>query len=115
MATHLAGLLASPVQVAKLVAADGAAVQRPGNRVSIDGDTALIGVPYVDVDGKTDQGAGRHLRPSQPRRAECSWGQVAKLTAPDGGSLRDLFGNVALSARPPTASSSAFHPLARGS
>ena len=88
-----ASLPDDPVQVAKLLASDGAPYSGLGNWVAIDGDTAIAGAPYTDVDGKTDQGAAYIYY--RNRGGPNAWGQVAKLTAPDGG-VRHLFGTVAL-------------------
>ena len=76
--------------------------------MSVDGDTALIGAPYVDVDGKTDQGAAYIYY--RNRGGPNAWGQVAKLTAPDGG-VRHLFGTVALNGDTAVVGA----PFARGS
>lgn len=86
-------IYAIPVQVAKLVASDGAPNSGLGNYVSISGDTALIGAPYVDMGGNTDQGAAYIFYRDQG--GPDAWGQVARLTEPDGG-WRDFFGSVAL-------------------
>lgn len=88
-----AGLPDGPVQVAKLVASDGAPSSLLGASVSISGDTALIGAPYADIGGNTDQGAAYIFY--RDRGGPDAWGQVAKLIAPDGG-WRHLFGIVAL-------------------
>ena len=74
-----AGLPDGPVQVAKLVAADGAPSSGLGNWVTINGDTAIIGAPYADVGGNTDQGAAYIFY--RDRGGPGAWGQVAKLTA----------------------------------
>ena len=71
--------------MAKLSAADAAAMDWLGMSVTLSGDTAIIGAPGADVVGNTDQGAAYVFY-----RDQCSpdaWGQVAKLTAADG--LRD--------------------------
>jgi VCBS repeat-containing protein len=74
-------------QVAKLTAADGSTSF--GVSVSLDGDTAVVGAMYATVGGNYDQGAGfifyRH------QGGPDMWGQVAKLTAADGGA-GDYFG-----------------------
>ncbi len=88
-----ASLPDGPVQVAKLLASDGAPYSGLGNWVAIDGDTAIAGAPYADVDGKTDQGAAYIYY--RNRGVPNAWGQVAKLTAPDGG-VGDYFGTVAI-------------------
>ncbi len=88
-----AGLPDGPVQVAKLVASDGAPYSGLGGWVSIDGDTAIAGAPYTDVDGKPDQGAAYIYYRNQGGSG--AWGQVARLTAPDGAA-GDYFGTVAI-------------------
>jgi hypothetical protein len=89
-----AGLPDGPVQVAKLVASDGAPSSTLGRGVSLEGDTAIVGAPYADVDGIADQGAAYIYY--RNRGGPDAWGQVAKLTASDGATY-ELFGSVALS------------------
>jgi hypothetical protein len=89
-----AGLPDGPVQVAKLVAADGAPSSLLGASVSISGDTALIGAPYADIGSNPDQGAAYIYY--RNRGGPDAWGQVVKLTASDGATY-ELFGSVALS------------------
>ena len=89
-----AGLPDGLVQVAKLVAADGAPSSLLGASVSISGDTALIGAPYADIGSNPDQGAAYIYY--RNRGGPDAWGQVVKLTASDGATY-ELFGSVALS------------------
>ncbi len=69
-------------QVGKLTAADGAAGDGLGDSVSVDGDTAVVGAGEADVGGNDDQGAAYVFYRNQG--GADAWGQVAKLTAPDG-------------------------------
>jgi len=88
-APDLLALLA--VQQAQLTASDGAADAWFGNAVAISGDTAVVGAPYHDVGGNTDQGAAYVFV-----RSGTTWSQQAWLTASDGAAS-DLFGcSVAL-------------------
>jgi hypothetical protein len=99
MLVALAGLpraahAAPPVPVAKLVAAGGAPNDGFGNWVSLDGNTAIAGAPYTDVDGRAEQGAAYVYYRDQG--GPNAWGQVARLIASDGEAY-DYFGSVALS------------------
>ena len=67
-------------EVAKLTAGDGAAGDWFGNSVSISGDTAIVGATADDDKGK-DSGSAYIFRDTG-----VGWQQVAKLTAPYGGS-----------------------------
>jgi hypothetical protein len=71
-------------QQAKLTAADGAAQDRFGNSVAVDGGTAVIGA-YED--GYASGSAYVFVR-----AADGTWSQQAKLTAADGAAY-DRFGN----------------------
>ena len=73
------------VQIAKLTANDGAAVDRFGASVDVDGETAVVGA-FLHDDLGTDSGAAYVFR-----RIGSAWQQVAKLTASDGVAS-DLFG-----------------------
>ena len=73
-------------QQAKLLSDDGAELDRFGYRVSISGDTALIGAHYRDDNG-TNSGAAYVFT-----RSEGVWTQQAKLLASDGAA-HDWFGN----------------------
>ena len=78
-------------QQAKLTAPDGAEGDYFG-RVSVSGDTAVIGA-YVDDDKGEDSGSAYVF----VRAADGTWSQQAKLTAPDGAA-QDYFGaTVAMS------------------
>lgn len=76
-------------QVAKVIAADGAANDYFGESVSISGDTVLVGAYLADFDGNSNQGAAYVFYRDQG--GPDTWGQVAKLTAADGAA-GDLFG-----------------------
>lgn len=80
-------------QTAKLVAADGAGYDNFGWSVALHGTRALIGAPYADVAGHTDQGAAYVFDYDGT-----AWTQTRKLSAADGAA-DDGFGRaVALSA-----------------
>src|SRR3989304_1057522 len=72
-------------QQAKLTAGDGAAFDYFGERVSVDGDTALV-VAMFDDDKGTDSGSAYVFV-----RSGTTWSQQAKLTAGDGAA-GDQFG-----------------------
>ena len=72
-------------QVAKLTAADGAAVDLFGYSVSIDGDTVVIGA-YEDDDDGTSSGSAYVFTRVTAGDLASGWAQVAKLTA--GTALR---------------------------
>jgi hypothetical protein len=78
---------ASPVDPAKLLAADGAAYDFFGREVAIDGDTVVVGAPQDDDKG-TDSGSAYVFV-----RTGATWTQQAKLTAPDGAA-GDYFGTA---------------------
>jgi hypothetical protein len=73
-------------QQAKLTAADGANSDQFGISVALDGDTALVGANYTEIDGTAYQGSAYVFF-----RSGTSWMQQAKLTAADG-SLYDVLG-----------------------
>jgi len=78
-------------QQAQLVAADGASQDRFGYSVALDGETALVGAPYDDVDSDVNQGSAYVFV-----RSGTSWSQQAQLIA-SGGASQDRFGySVAL-------------------
>ena len=78
-------------QQAQLVASDGAPDDRFGGAVALDGETALVGVPYDDVDSDVNQGSAYVFV-----RSGTSWSQQAQLIA-SGGASQDRFGySVAL-------------------
>lgn len=73
----------------KLTASDGAANDQFGYSVGINGETVIIGAPYVTVGGNANQGAAYVFV-----RSGTSWPQHAKLTASDGG-VNSWFGSSA--------------------
>jgi len=81
-------------QVRKLTAADGAAGDIFGHRVSLSGDTLVVGARWADVGGNSGQGAAYVFYRDQG--GPDAWGQVKKLTASDGAA-GDEFGEVSLS------------------
>ena len=82
-------------QVAKLTAADGAALDWFGWSVSISGETALVGAPYAAADGNSAQGAAYVF--SRDQGGARGWGQVAKLAAADGAAYDFLGISTAIS------------------
>ncbi len=84
---------ATPIEEAKLLAADAAAGDQFGYSVSLSGDTAVIGARFDsdDVNGLESGSAYVFIRTGT------TWSQQAKLTAHDG-EARDWFGvRVAIS------------------
>ncbi len=82
------------IQQAKIMAADGVAGDECGYAAALssDGNTALIGAPYADLSGSSNQGAAYVFTRSGDR-----WSQQQKLTAEDFAG-NDIFGySVALS------------------
>ena len=77
-------------QVAKLTAGDGAADDRFGISVSIDGDTMVIGANGDDDKGNNAGSAYVFMR-ATAGDITSGWTQVAKLTA-DDGAADDQFG-----------------------
>jgi len=77
----------SPVEVAKLVAADGGEGDQFGYHVAISGDTALVGVRFDDDDTNGLESGSAYVF----TRSGTTWSQQARLTAADG-SDRDWFG-----------------------
>ena len=72
---------------------DGAAGDRFGSSMALDGDTLIIGAPAANVGANSDQGAAYVFV-----RSSGVWTEQAKLTAP-GGAANDQFGSsVAISA-----------------
>lgn len=83
----------TPVEVAKLLAADGATGDQFGYSVAISGDTALIGARFDDDDVNGLESGSAYVF----TRSGTIWSQQAKLTAADGAA-RDWFGvRVAIS------------------
>jgi hypothetical protein len=66
-------------QQAHLTASDGAAHDGFGDSVALSGDTALVGSPFNEVDGKTLQGSAYVFT-----RTGTAWTEQAQLTAADG-------------------------------
>ncbi len=77
---------------AKVSASDGAAQDRFGASVAIDGDTALIGANFANVGGNERQGAAYVFV-----RNGSNWTQQAKLVVGDGQTYQQAGGKVALS------------------
>ena len=80
----------TPVEVAKLMAEDGARNDFFGFSIALSDDTALIGA-LRDDDNGVDAGSAHVLT-----RIGNSWSQQAKLTAADGAAGDEFGGNVAL-------------------
>jgi hypothetical protein len=76
-------------QVAKLTANDGTAYDFLGISTSLNGSTAMVGAHGAAVGGRDWQGAGYVFYRNQG--GADAWGQVARLTVPDGEG-RDRFG-----------------------
>ena len=76
------------VQEKELTASDGLTLDRFGWAVSVnrDGNILVVGAPYVNVGGRSEQGAAYVFV-----RKERRWIQEAKLLAPDGAA-GDRFG-----------------------
>ena len=74
-----------PTEIAKLLAEDGAAYDRFGWTVSIDGETALVGARWDEDNGSNSGSAYVFTRSGD------TWTQQAKLL-PDDGEPNDLFG-----------------------
>jgi hypothetical protein len=89
------------VQVAKLLASDGAVKSFFGSSVaaSSDGSTVVVGAPGATIAGRADQGAAYVF--VRPAGGWASATQTAKLTASDGAvddELGGFFGGIAVSA-----------------
>jgi hypothetical protein len=83
----------TPVEVAKLLADDGATNDFFGFSVALSGDTAVIGALRDDNDvNGVDSGSAYVFT-----RAGANWSQQAKLTAADGAANDTFGGNVAIS------------------
>ena len=82
---------ANRTQTAKLKASDGAADDRFGTSVAIDGDTIVAGAPQDDVGSTGDQGSAYTFARSGGDRT-----QTAKLTASDGAEGDVLGASVAI-------------------
>jgi hypothetical protein len=77
------------IEIQKLLASDGAAMDHFGRFVSLDGDTALIGVECDDDNGENFGNSGSAYIFI---RSGTTWTQQAKLLASDGGG-GDYFGS----------------------
>jgi hypothetical protein len=75
------------VQVAKLTAADGAAGDRFGASIAIDGDRIVVGSPLADIGGAANRGAVYVF----DNVGGNTWIESAKVTAGDGAA-EDRFG-----------------------
>lgn len=77
--------------VKKLVSFDGAASDRFGDAVAVDGDLVVVGAPLAEFAAQTDRGAAYVFRRNQGGMD--NWGLVTKLLAPDGA-VEDHFGSA---------------------
>ena len=75
----------------KFAAADGAASDAYGRSVALSGDTAVVGSPLADVNGKTDQGVAYVYL-----YKDGAWTPQAKLIAPDIDTNRQFGYTVAI-------------------
>ncbi len=73
---------------AKLIPSDGAAGDRFGSSVAVDGDTVVVGAPYDDLDG-WDFGSAFVFE--RDHGGPGNWGEVVKLVA-SNGTAHDTFG-----------------------
>ncbi|MBN2106639.1 MAG: cadherin-like domain-containing protein [Deltaproteobacteria bacterium] len=81
---------------AKLIASDGAANDRLGSSVAVNGDAVVVGAHYAAISGQARGAAYVFMKPAAGWSGNPS--ETAKLTAADG-QLEDYFGKtVALSA-----------------
>ncbi|MGX9725867.1 MAG: thrombospondin type 3 repeat-containing protein [Candidatus Electronema sp. VV] len=87
LAVSAAQAAIDPAMVQKLLAEDGAADDRFGLSVAVDGDTAVIGAIYDDDKGSNSGSAYVFVR-----TADGTWSQKAKLIAEDGAA-GDYFGS----------------------
>src|SRR5215470_4422813 len=81
-------------QEARLTANDGAAEDRLGSAVAIDGDTAIVGAPEADIGGDVGQGAAYIFT-----RSGQTWTQQQRLEVNSGdgfGYAVDISGNTAV-------------------
>src|SRR5215471_13162596 len=74
--------IAAITQAAKLTAFDGAAKDRFGSSISIDGDTVVIGAAEHKVGANNSQGAAYVF--SRNQGGADQWGLLKQLTASDG-------------------------------
>ena len=87
---HLAAGSLTPSQVKKLVASDGATGDASGISVAVSGDTVVVGTYHATVGGNLQRGAA-YIYARNRGGASDHWGEVKKLTAPDGAAY-DYFG-----------------------
>ncbi len=78
-------------QQQKLVAADGAAGERFGRSVALDGETALVGAYWAVLGGTFAQGSAYIFT-----RSGTSWSQQQKLVAADGAAQDFFFFGIAV-------------------
>ena len=81
-------------QVAKLTANDGAANDKSGYSVAVDGDTIVIGA-HLNYNDGTRGGSVYVFTRDTPGYLASGWTQIAKLTASDGAELDYLGEKVA--------------------
>lgn len=79
-------------QTSRLAATDPAPNDRTGASLALDGDTAVLGAPDDDVDGRSDQGSALVFV-----RSGDAWTQQTRLVAPDGATSDNAGIAVALS------------------
>jgi hypothetical protein len=82
-------------QMAELVASDGVPSDEFGFHSAVAGSLCIIGAPSVDIEGQVNQGAAYVF--ARDRGGPDTWGQVKKLTAPDGVGVYHFGGSVAVS------------------
>jgi uncharacterized repeat protein (TIGR01451 family) len=70
---------------------DGAAGDRFGSAVSVDGDTAVVGSPLHDTAAGTDAGSAYVFV-----RTGTTWSEQQELTASDGASFAEFGGSVSI-------------------
>ncbi|MBC7796563.1 MAG: hypothetical protein H7Z37_06805 [Pyrinomonadaceae bacterium] len=78
------------MQEAKLLASDGATLDRFGFSAALDGTTAIIGAYNADISGNADAGAAYIFNRSVTMTG-ATWTQTQKLTA-DDNAANDTFG-----------------------
>jgi hypothetical protein len=89
---------ATMTEVAKLTASDGAASDRFGSSVAIDGQTIVVGAPDAHYNAASNSyGPGAAYVFVEPASGWATTTQTAELTASDGKSLDGLGTSVAVS------------------
>jgi hypothetical protein len=78
----------------KLLASDGAAGDKFGNKVSISGDTAIVGA-FFDDDNGSESGSAYIF--SRNQGGADNWGEVKKLIASDGAAGARFGASVSIS------------------